>query len=130
MILECKLMNKNRLHPWMYITIYAIGAIFPAFLFPPYPEMNIERLTWMFAIIEWTVCAVCIVHALFVGRWLARERRSKRQVDADAVYAESLYQDEEREGREGELVLIDEEAAAGEVTLEEATPGSSVTPGE
>jgi predicted ferric reductase len=120
MILELNLMAKNRLHPWMYITIYTIGVIFPIFLFPTHSVIVIKKLTWTFAIIEWTVCAACIIQGMLVARTLARERRSKRQVEADALFAESLYQDDEREGREGELLLIDEED----------TNESTVTPGE
>jgi hypothetical protein len=107
----------------MYISIYTIGAIFPALLFPTSYIRGVRYLTWAFAIIEWTVCFGCIIHGVFVARRLARERRNNRQVEEDAVFAESLYQDEERAAREGELVLIDEEAifeesAAAEGQLE------------
>jgi hypothetical protein len=109
-ILESVLMAKNRLHPWMYITIYTIGAIFPVLLFPASSIVVVRKLTWAYAIIEWVTCACCIVHGICVARVLVKEKRSARQVEQDAIFAESLYQDDEREAREGELVLIDEEA--------------------
>ncbi|EPE30097.1 hypothetical protein GLAREA_12820 [Glarea lozoyensis ATCC 20868] len=110
-ILESVLMAKNRLHPWMYITIYSIGTMFPPALFPASNVAFIRTLTWTYAITEWVICASCILHGICVARILVKEKRSARQVEQDAIYAESLYQDDEREAREGELVLIDEETA-------------------
>ena len=123
MVLEITLMAKNRLHPWMYITIYTIGAIFPLWLFPTDEVVSLKTLTWLFAGIEWAVCLGCIVHGIFVARWLAREKRSNRQIEEDALLAEQLYQDDEREAREGELIDIVqaiEAAAQGEPTQDEA----------
>lgn len=123
MILEGVLIGKRRFHPWMYISIYTIGAIFPALLFPLSGVDSIRVLTLTLVIIQWSVCAGCIVHGILVARRLANERRRQRDIDADAAYAESIYQDDEREAREGELVLIDEDTTFGsqEVSLEQPT---------
>ncbi|KAG9233382.1 hypothetical protein BJ875DRAFT_464339 [Amylocarpus encephaloides] len=106
MILEIVLMSKRRLHPWMYTLIHVIGAIFPFLLFPVDTMPLFHWLTWTFACIQWAICLMSILHAGLVARDLARYRRSERQVEADAVIAERLYQDDERAAREGELLDI------------------------
>ena len=77
MILEMVLMNKNCLHPWMYITIYTVGAMFAALLFPPDSMGPWKWMTWGFAKFEWMVCAACIVHGILVARQLGREREQE-----------------------------------------------------
>jgi hypothetical protein len=75
-------MAKNRLHPWMYTTIYTTGTTPAVLLFPPSPHIrSFTWMTWSFAAMEWGLCACCITHGIIVARRLARQERQERQVD-------------------------------------------------